>query len=333
MAQYTMELRTIIENGYNIFDFPYQFYDEEQRLKFQEHFIKHFYFREIGCDTIDRFKWYLEDKFNLLMPYYNELFVTALIEYDKKFNYDVTETHETTRDTKGKSKQEKYAVGQFSGENESETEGNKNVHGTQNNLTESTDSITENGTSKTETSETVNNETTGTDETTNKSTETGSQKEVNKFMDTPQGLTDLTDTNYLTNLTDNEKNNSNTVEGEVNKVTSGTSKTTSSGSSETENNNTVNSEGNNLFTGENEEQTQEKYNSKSTDSQKTTFDDNTRNETDESQIEKTTRRMYGNIGIQTASDIITKHIELQQILKKIELMFFDECEDLFMLVY
>ena len=65
MAQYTMELRTIIENGYNIFDFPYQFYDEEQRLKFQEHFIKHFYFREIGCDTIDRFKWYLEDKFNL----------------------------------------------------------------------------------------------------------------------------------------------------------------------------------------------------------------------------------------------------------------------------
>ena len=50
MARYTVELRTIVESGVPIFDFPYQFYDKEKKADFERRFIHHFYFREIGAE-------------------------------------------------------------------------------------------------------------------------------------------------------------------------------------------------------------------------------------------------------------------------------------------
>lgn len=94
MANYTIDLRTILENNVNIFDFNYPIFDESYRAKFEENFINHFYYREIGFETISRFKHHLKTELNILMPYYNKLYMSQGLEQRILDNYDVTETFE-----------------------------------------------------------------------------------------------------------------------------------------------------------------------------------------------------------------------------------------------
>lgn len=93
MAIYTLELREIVEN-YKIFDFYYPIFDEEYRLTFERKFIEHFYFREIGCETVARFKFNLRSTLNLIMPFYNKLYISQLNNVLNLNNYEVTETFE-----------------------------------------------------------------------------------------------------------------------------------------------------------------------------------------------------------------------------------------------
>ncbi len=81
MAEYTIELRTLIESpGFELFNFNYDFYmdDEERRKEFEKKFIDHYYFDEIGFETVARFKHNLRSKLNLDMPYYRKLYETEL---------------------------------------------------------------------------------------------------------------------------------------------------------------------------------------------------------------------------------------------------------------
>lgn len=92
MAIYTMELRELMENT-NLFDFDYPIYDENYRSAFEGKFINYFYFREIGVETVARFKHNLRTKLNIIMPHYNKLYKSQLHDLALK-NYDVTETYE-----------------------------------------------------------------------------------------------------------------------------------------------------------------------------------------------------------------------------------------------
>lgn len=89
-----MTLGELIENNVNIFDFDYPFYNEERRKQFEQHFIEHFYFDEIGQETVARFKHRLKIKLNLIMPYWNKIFLADELEQRILDNYDVTETYE-----------------------------------------------------------------------------------------------------------------------------------------------------------------------------------------------------------------------------------------------
>lgn len=93
MEQTTLTLGDIIENDVNIFDFDYPFYSETYRKTFEQHFIDHFYFDEIGQETVSRFKQRLKIKFNLIMPYWNKIFLADALEQRILDNYDVTETY------------------------------------------------------------------------------------------------------------------------------------------------------------------------------------------------------------------------------------------------
>jgi len=108
MGKYTTELRYVVENT-EIFDFPYAFFREEEKPEFEKKFIRHFYFREIGCETVGRFKHYLQVKFDETLPYFNMLLETALFEYDLKNNYELTETFNKSKtgnkDTTGNAEQ------------------------------------------------------------------------------------------------------------------------------------------------------------------------------------------------------------------------------------
>ena len=91
MAHYTMELRTIVKSRDIFKSVDYELYNNSYKQKFEEKFIKRFYFREIGSETIGRFLIYLETTLNEIMPYYTQLYKTTTYIYDPLLNYDLTE--------------------------------------------------------------------------------------------------------------------------------------------------------------------------------------------------------------------------------------------------
>lgn len=93
IEQTTVTLGELIENNVDIFDFDYPFYSGTYKTKFEEHFIDFFYYDEIGHETVARFKHRLKIKFNLIMPYWNKIFVADTLEQRILDNYDITETY------------------------------------------------------------------------------------------------------------------------------------------------------------------------------------------------------------------------------------------------
>ena len=95
MSNYTLELRIVSNyNPKKLFDFPYDFYDEDLKNQFEIKFLDHYYFDEIGFETIDRFKHRLRTRLNEIAPYYKQLYFTELESKKCNFmlNKDLKET-------------------------------------------------------------------------------------------------------------------------------------------------------------------------------------------------------------------------------------------------
>ena len=90
---YTVTLNQMIQNNVTIFDFDYPIFREEYRETFEQHFIDYFLDEEIAHETVAQFKLRLKSKLNLIMPYYNKIFLTQEMEQRILDNYDVTETY------------------------------------------------------------------------------------------------------------------------------------------------------------------------------------------------------------------------------------------------
>ena len=356
MAKYTIELREIVKHR-NIFNFDYPFYDEKKRPDFEKAFIRNFYFREIGVETIDRFLFELETKMLTVFPYYNELFKVNQIEYSVLDNYSLKETTTINRENTGKSSGVSSSVGQTADSQTSESEENRNGQTTGNTSGSSNTDRTENGSTSGTTSGTAETNKTGSTSGTSSESGTintsgsvneessGNVEEQKRHHDTPQGKLSLNDGKYLTKLdhdtaetsgtktTDNTSESSESKSGESSGTTSenGTTETseTTSGTSETTGNEKQISSSESSGTSKEEATSKTTFNSE----EFTTADTNTRAYKNDKMSESMEVIRKGNIGIDTDADMIQKHIKLQQILKKIELMFFEECEDLFMLVF
>ena len=98
MARYTIELRDIENCICYLFPKGFPFYsdNEELRLNFIQKFYDEYMFREIGFETVERFKRSLLGKLNLIMPYYTQLYHTELESKNINFllNKDLVETFE-----------------------------------------------------------------------------------------------------------------------------------------------------------------------------------------------------------------------------------------------
>ena len=98
VASYTMTIAEMMNNGLNqnIFPTTYDFYidDSLARKAFEDKFIKHYYYREIGFDSPFMFIQKLESHLILNMPYWKELYQTELESRDINFllNKDLRET-------------------------------------------------------------------------------------------------------------------------------------------------------------------------------------------------------------------------------------------------
>lgn len=196
MSKYTTEVRYICEHfsgltesvGYNdveqviknclpkVFDFNFPIFDESYRSVLETKILRHYYTRQIGLETVGLWKLKLSTKLNEIMPYYNKLYKSELIEFNPL--YDVDLTRERKIEGKGTKDTE-------NGENRS---GSNNTETTQNN-----DSTVEE---------------TGADKGTTTGTANGTQNQntngngTNMYSDTPQGaITDLQAGRYLTNAT------------------------------------------------------------------------------------------------------------------------------------
>lgn len=196
MSKYTTEVRYICETlaglnesvGYadveqviknclpKVFDFNFPIFDESYRSVLETKILRHYYTREIGLETVGLWKLKLSTKLNEIMPYYNKLYKSELIEFNPL--YDVDLTRERKIEGKGTKDTE-------NGENRS---GSNNTETTQNN--DST--VTETGDNKGTTNGTANG-------TQNQNTNGNG---TNMYSDTPQGaITDLQAGRYLTNAT------------------------------------------------------------------------------------------------------------------------------------
>lgn len=114
MSKYTTQIRWIVENETQdlkdvsisqriksacpkIFNFDFPIYKEDHRLDLEEKILKHYYTREIGFETVGLWKLYLEEKLNLIMPFYNKLY--EMVEKDFLYDYDMEEKFtKTTND-------------------------------------------------------------------------------------------------------------------------------------------------------------------------------------------------------------------------------------------
>lgn len=204
-----------MKRGYPIALNNYPIFDEGHRAILNNKIIRHYYFREICCDSPERFNLYLETKMDEIMPYYNRLYKSELLEY----NPLATEFY---RETNSLSKEAKKAVENYIKKIAEESTGDNYSGSKRENLNEDT---------KRDASGTETNKATRTDKLkevavtaeTNSNTRTD---DLTEAVETTNGSTknsvatnDSTTTNALKTTNSSENSGSGTSKTNGNKVT------------------------------------------------------------------------------------------------------------------
>lgn len=89
------DINSVIEKAYpKIFDVDnIPVYVPEHKSQLLQKILMHYYQREIGFETVGLWKYYLNTKLKEIMPYYNQLYKSELLEYDPLQNVNNTHTH------------------------------------------------------------------------------------------------------------------------------------------------------------------------------------------------------------------------------------------------
>lgn len=84
----------IIDNSWNkIFTTKCEFFDEAYRGVICRKILKHYYLREIGAETVGMWKLWVNTKLEEIMPYYNQLYLSAKLEFNPFNDVDLTRKH------------------------------------------------------------------------------------------------------------------------------------------------------------------------------------------------------------------------------------------------
>lgn len=166
------DVDNIIAGSWNkIFTSKAPFFDEAYRSVLCSKILKHYYMREICCETVGIWALWMNTRLEEIMPYYNQLYESAKIEFNPMHDVDLTRKHERS------------------------VEGTKEENGTRTETSDGKRTLTGNRDIDT-TGNGTRNTTSGSDET-----------KRDLYSDTPQGaITGLENENYLTNarkITDN----------------------------------------------------------------------------------------------------------------------------------
>ena len=102
MAEVTMELRNVIDlPGFDLFDFDYQITDPLWKPVLEENILNHYYYHEIGSETIDRFTHEFRTRMKVIMPYYDQLHNLQIAGGNLALNHSIVETYTASKDNTG----------------------------------------------------------------------------------------------------------------------------------------------------------------------------------------------------------------------------------------
>lgn len=88
----TITIQKILDMGYDLFDFLYSYKDKS----LEDRFIEHYYFRDIGFETVEMFKHYLRMEVVRKSPFYNRL-----LEQVQDLEIELERGRKTITDYKG----------------------------------------------------------------------------------------------------------------------------------------------------------------------------------------------------------------------------------------
>ena len=74
MAQYTITIRSLMDNGFNFGLNDYPIFDENYRATLNNNILEYYLEEEIGFETPALFKRYLNNRMKLIMPKYNAMY-------------------------------------------------------------------------------------------------------------------------------------------------------------------------------------------------------------------------------------------------------------------
>ena len=240
MSKYTTEVRFICENaagltestGYSriddvinkaipaVFSFDFPIFDEAYRNVLCKKILKHYYTREICEETVGLWKFRLDTRMNEIMPYFNKLYKSELLEFNPLYDVDITRKGNRENTANGNESVDSTRTG--TGNSETDTTGNTNNTNTSNETSKNTSIGTNEGT----------NNTTNNSSTTSESTDNKTERDL--YSDTPQGaLTNVENETYLTNarkkLGEGTKSDTGSSTGATNVTVTGKDSNTTTG--------------------------------------------------------------------------------------------------------
>lgn len=108
MSKYTTQVRWIVEHFADddsltiyqkidkalplIFNFDFPIWNEAYRTTLEKKIVMHYFNKEIATETFFLWQFYLNERLNLIMPYYNKLYETTVQDFDYLQDFNMTET-------------------------------------------------------------------------------------------------------------------------------------------------------------------------------------------------------------------------------------------------
>jgi len=82
MATFTVRLSKLIADGVDLGLTDYPIFDEAYRAGLNDKILAHYYNYEIGQETVSMFVFALNRRMNEIMPYYNQMYRSTMVEFD-----------------------------------------------------------------------------------------------------------------------------------------------------------------------------------------------------------------------------------------------------------
>ena len=199
MAKYTVTIKSLIDNNFNFGLNSYPIFDENYRSTLNNNILNHYYINEIGFETANLFKFYLNQTMSEIMPAYNVLYIAQKHLLDNNLLFNNVNISENLQGADSSSSSLSSSSSDSSSSNNSSSDSSSSNN--------SSSDLSSNNSSS-------NNSSSNSGSSTSSSNSTSSGNSKSLFQDTPQGQlsnTDINNPSWATNLTLGSNSASNSI--------------------------------------------------------------------------------------------------------------------------